>query len=231
MVHLHSHRGAERAGGCVRAQAIQIGICMNRLQDFVSVYVLCPCAWQNQSLTARVVCCLIPVSWQHAAAHINSIALSFSSHPVPSLTRAQADMTDEERREEKLKTFTERQQTRQAEIGKRRAERLDGADPSEDAQVFFDAFKSRRAEIEVMAMPLSPPCHASCATSQLRTAVQSSTLLSFVHSCRIHNPNPPTHPTNPTQPHSHTHHPSRSPPVCRGSSARNRRPTSVDCRV
>lgn len=58
-------------------------------------------------------------------------------------------MTDEERREEKLKAFTERQQQRQAEIEKRRAQRLDGADPSEDVQAFFDAFKSRRAEIQV----------------------------------------------------------------------------------
>jgi hypothetical protein len=133
--------------------------------------LLCCALWPNQSLTARVCVLPHPVSWQHAAAHINSIALSFSPHHPPSLTRAQADMTDEERREEKLKTFTERQQTRQAEIGKRRAERLDGADPSEDAQVFFDAFKSRRAQIEVMATPLSSPCHASCAVSQLRTAV------------------------------------------------------------
>ena len=74
----------------------------------------------------------------------------FRLNPRPiALLFTQVEMTDDERREEKLRAFTERQQQRQAEIEKRRAQRLDGADPSEDAQAFFDAFKSRRAEIQV----------------------------------------------------------------------------------
>lgn len=68
-------------------------------------------------------------------------------------------MTDEERRAEKLRTFTERQQERQAEIGKRKAERLDGSDPKESAQVFSQKFKSLRAEIEVSCRSVSPIPH------------------------------------------------------------------------
>lgn len=59
-------------------------------------------------------------------------------------------MTDEDRRAEKMRALTERQQSRQAEIGKLRAERLDGADPRESAHVFAGKFKSLRLEVEVL---------------------------------------------------------------------------------
>eukprot|EP00040_Diaphanoeca_grandis_P023370 m.127072 g.127072 ORF g.127072 m.127072 type:complete len:340 (-) comp29244_c1_seq1:72-1091(-) len=61
----------------------------------------------------------------------------------------EVDTSNADRVEEKLAKILASQESRRAEIDKKKGERKTGADPSESAAVFFDDFKHRKEELTV----------------------------------------------------------------------------------